>query len=439
MKTQKERRFPCNQKDCYYKGDTKQHLNEHLWRMHKVGEGKEFNCEQCDYKTRYKQHFNSHLRRVHDIGKITIFKCTEEKCPYEAKDKGDLNKHLKRVHKIGEVKSYNCTEEKCDFETVYPRSLKNHLWEVHDIGKGELYKCEKKGCEYVTKNKYNFNNHLRRVHDIGEITIFKCTEENCPYETKDKGDIIKHLWRIHDKGDGKIYYCPDENCEFETKYSSVIKNHLSFVHDIGDKTCEFCYSNVFSLTPYEDSKTKIKSQICRKCYKNNAGFTSRIEKQMVEHLKKNYKLKPYFVLEDSIIKGNKCNTKRRPDTLLSSTTNLHVIVECDENQHRGYIKTCEESRINEILDEIPEGPVSIVRWNPDHYEHIIDDKKDKKKNRNERLEILENLILKISKKEIKDDNFIIIYYLFYSVDNEIITNNFKKVFIYDNKDVENIF
>jgi hypothetical protein len=211
------------------------------------------------------------------------------------------------------------------------------------------------------------------------------------------------------------------------------------MHDIGDKTCEYCYSNVFSLTPYEHSKSKIKSQICKKCYKTNAGFTSRIEKQMVEYLKKNDEIEPYIVLEDTIIKGNNCNTKRRPDMLISSTTRLHIIVECDENQHNGYIKTCEESRINEILDEIPDGPVAIIRWNPDHYERILDGVKDKKKNRNERLEILENLILKISEKEIKDDNFIVVYYLFYSSDNEIITNNFKKLFIYDDEDVQNIF
>ena len=160
-----------------------------------------------------------------------------------------------------------------------------------------------------------------------------------------------------------------------------------------------------------------------------------IEKQMVECLKKNNKIGPYIILEDAIIKGANCNTKRRPDTLISSTTSLHIIVECDENQHIGYIKSCEDARINEILDEIPDGPVAIIRWNPDNYKDING---KKKKNRNERLDILQNLILKISEKEIKDDNFIMVYYVFYNQENEIITDNFKKVFIYDYEDVNSI-
>ncbi len=155
---------------------------------------------------------------------------------------------------------------------------------------------------------------------------------------------------VHDIGKGKIYNCTEEDCKYETKNKGRLKLHLSSIHDIGDKKCEYCYSNVFSLTSFTDPKTKIENKICRKCYKEKAGYSSRIEKETIEFLKKDERIAPYIVAEDKIIKGNKCNTKRRPDLLIASTSQHHIIVEIDENQHKGYDKKCEEGRINEILD-----------------------------------------------------------------------------------------
>ena len=258
----------------------------------------------------------------------------------------------------------------------------------------------------------------------------ECTEKDCKYNTKNKSNLKRHLWEVHNIGSGEIYNCSEKDCEYNTKNKSNLTKHLSGVHDIGDKQCEYCYSNVYSLIEYEDKKTKVKSNICRKCYKTNAGFNTRIEKEMVEFLKKDERISPYIVSEDKILKGNKCNTKRRPDLLISSTIDKYIIVECDENQHIGYDKKCEEGRINEILDELPDGCVSIIRWNPDKYK--CDGKCKTKK---ERMEILKKLILKICETEYDDANLIFNYYCFYDKDNEVISNNWNKKFVYDVSDV----
>jgi hypothetical protein len=91
MNTQKERRFPCNQEGCEYNGDTKQHLNSHLWGVHSIGEGEIYKCEEegCYYETRYKHHFNSHLRRIHNPD-CQLFSCDQEGCDYKTKDSPDL-------------------------------------------------------------------------------------------------------------------------------------------------------------------------------------------------------------------------------------------------------------------------------------------------------------------------------------------------------------
>jgi hypothetical protein len=58
------------------------------------------------------------------------------------------------------------------------------------------------------------------------------------------------------------------------------------------------------------------------------------------------------------------DSKRRPDILINCETH-YVIVECDENQHRGYI--CENRRLMEIFQDLGAKPMVVIRFNPDSY------------------------------------------------------------------------
>jgi|LakMenEpi03Aug12_release.lakeMendotaPanAssembly.Ray.scaffolds.fasta_scaffold4061238_1 hypothetical protein len=51
------------------------------------------------------------------------------------------------------------------------------------------------------------------------------------------------------------------------------------------------------------------------------------------------------------------------------------------------------------------------------------------------MEILSKLIKKVSERELNDRDFIKVYYCFYDKDNELITTNFKKEFIYSCEDI----
>lgn len=144
----------------------------------------------------------------------------------------------------------------------------------------------------------------------------KCPQINCEYDAKSKCHLTRHIWEVHDIGKGEIYKCPQINCEYNTKRKGNLKTHMSSIHDIGDKECEICLYNVNTLIKYKDEKNKITINICRKCFNKATGFKSRSEKIMIEYLKTVVDIGSFIVLEDKILKGSECRTKRRPDLLL---------------------------------------------------------------------------------------------------------------------------
>ena len=383
-----------------------------------------FECPECkkDYST--KTVLKRHLWSIHSIGKGEIYICSEE-CDYTTKSKGNLKKHLWEIHGVGDGKYFPCTEKNCDFTCKSKVVLKRHFWHIHNVGKGTYFSCIEENCKYSCKSKGNLTRHLWAFHSLGNGTYFPCTEEDCNFTCKSNGDLKKHLWAVHSLGNGKIFQCSE--CGYTCKRNNHLKTHLSNVHDIGDKTCEICAKNVYALTPYHDTKVNKTVKVCRICYKKYTEFSTRKEEQMVKFLKKEI---PYIVLEDKIIRGDACATLRRPDLLIASTTDLHIVVECDENQHRGYNPRCEDGRYDEIIDEIKTGKVRFIRWNPDYC------KKDGKRfsvSRQKRLELLRDLILKICLQVDGDDPYKI-YYMFYTEDNEVITKRFPKKMVYVQKD-----
>ena len=55
---------------------------------------------------------------------------------------------------------------------------------------------------------------------------------------------------------------------------------------------------------------------------------------------------------------------RRPDFLIDFGEHV-LVLEVDENQHRGY--TCQNKRICELSEDAGHRPITIIRFNPDSY------------------------------------------------------------------------
>jgi len=224
----------------------------------------------------------------------------------------------------------------------------------------------------------------------------------CPECYKElQGHLTRHLWQVHDIGNGKIFTC--DHCDGKFKRNGDLKRHLENVHDIGNKVCQYCTGNCFRLRLYKDKNTG-QVKICSKCYKKATGYTCRAEEDMVKFLRNHEIFSKYIVSTDKIVANDSCNTKRCPDTLMSSG-DQHIIVECDEKQHIHYNPSCESGRIDEILDEFKSGKVVFIRWNPDHYKTK---KGIKKLNRKERLKKLEETIINITKNP-PEDHIKVIY------------------------------
>jgi hypothetical protein len=75
------------------------------------------------------------------------------------------------------------------------------------------------------------------------------------------------------------------------------------------------------------------------------------------------KVYPDIIL-DKIISGG-CS-KKRPDGLIELLTHV-IIVEIDENQHKGYDITCDNRRTMELSQDLNHRPIVFIRVNPDKY------------------------------------------------------------------------
>jgi hypothetical protein len=96
--------------------------------------------------------------------------------------------------------------------------------------------------------------------------------------------------------------------------------------------------------------------VCRSCKHRS----HKKEHAVVRHLRRTIDVP--FKYDES--PGFEC-TRKRPDIRFELDTH-DVIVEVDENQHRGYEESCECARISEIVGAIGGKAVVFIRYNPDN-------------------------------------------------------------------------
>jgi hypothetical protein len=75
--------------------------------------------------------------------------------------------------------------------------------------------------------------------------------------------------------------------------------------------------------------------------------------------------KGFVGVTDRVVEGGDCG-KERPDRVLDFGDKI-VIVECDEDQHKGRQCLCEQARMVNIGQSFGGLPVYFIRFNPDEY------------------------------------------------------------------------
>ena len=96
-------------------------------------------------------------------------------------------------------------------------------------------------------------------------------------------------------------------------------------------------------------------------------------------ISRRYKLKEHYLKDlillkfpdinaifDKVVNGG-CS-QRRPDILIDRLTHS-IIIECDEYQHSGIIKECENYRISLLFKDLGDRPMVVLRFNPDNYKN----------------------------------------------------------------------
>lgn len=86
------------------------------------------------------------------------------------------------------------------------------------------------------------------------------------------------------------------------------------------------------------------------------------ENYVRDYLKEEFKEQITMIFDKKVADG--CSN-RRPDVLVDFGQYV-LIVECDENEHRGY--SCETKRMMQLLVDCGSRPIIFLRFNPDSYE-----------------------------------------------------------------------
>jgi len=198
-------------------------------------------------------------------------------------------------------------------------------------------------------------------------------------------------------------------------------NLCEFCIDIGNNKCDICAYYKKSSILYIQKEKRMK--ICKKCYKKMTKKNSRIEKVISDYLDEIPEIKPFLIGTDiSFKKMGGCSLKR-PDKLYVSH-NISLWVEIDEFQHKmsngSYM--CDEKRISNEFDNLPQNKLIVIRINPHKY------KKKPNKTLLERLNHLKNLILHLIKNPPQE--LIKIFYLYYDKDNPRLSKNIPFELIY---------
>lgn len=433
--------FPCDFKDsegnvCAEKFKSNNTLKRHYTNMHDVNR-ELFSCDfkdaegiQCDYKTKLHYNLKDHKANSHDIDVVWHY-CDQkndkdENCDYKCKTSTHLREHKAVKHEI-KLKEYFCDQkdiknvnEMCKFKARSAKDVKRHKMRIHKIDPVYKY-CEEKingeKCDYKYLVSSQLKQHILHIHTKAtDIPYFNCDDEKCDYKAKTKDALKKHFNRNHNP-DVKWISCDQKDCKSKFIANAELKNHLESIHDIGDHKCELCIKNHNSQIKWKDPLTKKELKICKACFKKATGANSRKELVMSEYLDTMEQIRPFLVGSDVSFKSIGGCSLKRPDKLYMSP-DLVLWIECDEFQHKhtNAEYTCDEKRISDSYDEFSGKKLVVIRWNPDSY------KSDTAKVLfKDRLKSLKDLVLSII--ETPPTELIYIYYMYYDIDNDLISRN----------------
>jgi hypothetical protein len=260
----------------------------------------------------------------------------------------------------GETKPIYCSDhkesnmidvinKKCLFEKCIKQPAFNFEGETNAIYCGDhkennMIDVKHKRCLFTNCIKqpiYNFKGETNAIYcgDHKENNMIDVKHKRCLFTNCIKQPIYNF------KGETNAIYCGDHKKPnmIDVKNKKCIFPLCDKFQYI-DKYCSRCF---YALFPNDNRCKRIKLK----------------ENEVKKFIQENFKNLSFIF--DEPIKGDGLCINKRPDILLN--LNKHsIIIEIDENQHKGYDVGCDDSRTL-IIQEALNRPTIFIRFNPDDY------------------------------------------------------------------------
>jgi hypothetical protein len=246
------------------------------------------------------------------------------------------------------------------------------------------YKCYHENCR--VRPSHNYENepnpiycHKHKLENMVNIVSKKCNYIGCKLipSFNFKNEIGRRFCYNH-KLEGMV--CKDNRiCEYD---GCNIRASFNFENEI---TRRFCYNHKLEYMVCRDNR-KCKSNLCfgsrgnikyngycTYCFQNlfpDDPLTLQIHTKSKELKVRNYLFEEFegFIHDEPIWSGNCDCTHRRRIDFRKLIGNTLLCIEVDENQHKGYNKTDEEIRYDDLY-MLHSGKFIFIRFNPDKFKY----------------------------------------------------------------------
>jgi len=256
-----------------------------------------------------------------------------------------------KLHGMIDLKHPPCQEPNCTNTRSYGFPNEKVATYCSEHKKNGMINVKHKKCEKCSQiPSYNYNGETRakfcKEHKLENMV--DVTHKRCEYN----GCIHRPLYNNYN----------------ETKPKFCINHKLPEMVDITGKRC-------LSSWCFERSYSSSCEGYCVRCYVHLFP-----DKPIVRNFKTKEKAVSNFVLENfpdmSWITDKRVAdgcSRRRPDLILDLGYQV-IIIEVDENQHTNYDCSCENKRLMELSKDVGHRNIIFIRFNPDDYKNINNEK-----------------------------------------------------------------
>jgi hypothetical protein len=297
-----------------------------------------------------------------------------------------------KTHKRPEmvdVRSKKCSENGCKIIPNFNNEGEKHGIYCSEHKKNGMInilskKCEDTGCK--THAGYNFEGlsgkycKTHMLDGMSDVFTKRCAEDGCSTKPRFNRDgetagLYCKEHSLDDMIDVSTPRCSHSNCKIHPKFNVQ-----------GKKNGLFCEKHKTEMMVNVKSKRCLTHMCDTQVTNKYEGYCLRcfVHTFPDKPVSRNYKTKERATVDTVLEKFPDISwvcdktiqdgcSKKRPDIRGDMGSHI-VIIEIDENHHSLYDCSCENKRVMEISQDVGHRPIVFIRFNPDDYTDINNNK-----------------------------------------------------------------